>query len=342
MLSCEKPTLVERIVNVFPGSYFVKCLLFSSVFGVPFLLLTRFLDTLNVEAALGVFGPLLWQDVVTFSFANFVLVFYAVYGVHYMRSKIASIMPQVEPVMPGGENAASKVFGQVCRLFPALVLSVLLGIVSLVSFPTQGEHAAGPVSFGMVVLSFPFVYLAYGSLVWVYVSSIKSLYDIGRQPLRLVEFHEDAHFGMKPFGSLSLSLALVYFTGLGLVFFSFLSIPLPLELAVGVLILMGMVLFFSPLEVIHHKMRAKKRNELDKVKGHLKQITSSLGDPVLALSRVDVKSLKRMFAVDAMQRQVTAMPEWPFDTRTLTLLSAIVLTVVASIVTKYVMLFLRL
>lgn len=338
--SCEKPTVIERVVGLFPGPYVLKCFFFSCVFGVPMLLVTRFLDTLSVQEALAVFGPLQWQNVLTFSFANFVLLFYSVGGVRYMRSRIATVAAGVEFLTPGDEKTASKVFGPVCRLFPAAFLSVLLLVVSLISLPNQIQHGSGPISFGLVLVSFPFVYLAYGTFVWVYASSVKCLGDLGNQPVKLSEFYEDAHLGMKPLGSLSLSLAAVYFVGLTLVFFSFLSIPLPLEFAVGILLLGGLVLFFLPLNVIHRKMKEKKRAESEKLKHHYKQLAGSVGDPLQVMA--DAKNMRRLLAVDIIDRQVASIPEWPFDLRTLTWLSAIVLTVVASIVARYVLVFLGL
>jgi hypothetical protein len=338
MAVCGKPALIERIVDLFPGPYVFKCLIFSCLFGVPLLLLTRFLDTSNVQTALAVFGPLLWQNVVTFSFANFVLLFYAVYGVRYMRHEISVMTPKVEPMVPEGTGRnLHEIFEPVCRLVPAVVVSLLLIAVSLASFPDQiSQHSAGPISFVLIAVSFPFVYLAYGTFIWFYSSSVKCLYDFGRRPLRLAEFHEDSHLGMKPVGSLSLSLALVYFAGLGLVFFSFLSIPPPLEFAVEVMILGGIFLFLLPLSTIHRKMRSKKELEREKLKARYRSVVDSIGESLQNIQKMKPKNVERVLAVDIIDRYVSSIPEWPFDSKTLTWLSAIVLTVVASIITRYV------
>ncbi len=337
MKTCERPTLIERIVEVLPGPYVVKCIIFSCLFGVPLLLLTRFLDTLNVQSALAVFGQMLWQNVSTFSFANFVLLFYAVYGVRYMRSRAAATLSEAGPLMPtSGGKTVHDVFSPVCSLFPAIGVSLLIAAVSLLSFPDQGQHAAGPISFALIVISFPFVYLAYGTFIWVYCSSVNCLYNLGKQPLQLAEFYEDSHLGMKPFGSLSLSLALVYFAGIGLVFFSFISIPAPLEFALSVMIVGGLVLFFLPMNVLHRKMRDKKRLERQKINARHRSLLGSIGEPVQSILTVDSKKLGHILETDLINKQVNSIPEWPFDSRTLTWLSAIVLAVVVSIVTRYV------
>jgi hypothetical protein len=243
MSTCGKPTTIERIIGLLPGPYAGKCLAFASVFGVPLLLLTRFLDSGNVQSSLAVFGPLMWQNVVTFSIANFVLLFYGAYMVRYMRSKIELTLHDLKPLAPESKKIMQKVFSPVCMLYPAIILSVLVFAASLASFPDLTQHASGTLSLIQVIISIPFVYLTYGTFVWVYVSSVKSLHELGKQPiLPLSKFYEDQHLNMKPIGNLSLSLTLVYFIGLGLVFFSFISIPVPLAFAVGVLILSGAVL----------------------------------------------------------------------------------------------------
>ncbi len=332
--SCTKPSLIERIINIFPGPYVLKCLIFSCVFGVPSLLLFRFFDTLDVQMTLEVFGPLLWQNIVTFSFANFVLLFYAAYGERYMRSRIAWMVPQVEPLMPKEGRTVQDIFRPVCSFIPAAILSILLAIVSLLSFPDQGQHAAGPISLVLLVISFPFMYLVYGTFIWTYVSSIKCLYDLSRQPLRLAEFYEDNHLGMKSLGSLSLSLALVYFVGLGLIFFSFLSVPPPLEFAVIVMIFAGVILFFLPLITIHKKMLEKKWAEREKLKGHYTHVSKFIDEPSSNGDTIEIKHLRYILAVDIIDRQVAAIPEWPIDSKSFTRLSAIIFTIVVGIATR--------
>jgi hypothetical protein len=251
------------------------------------------------------------------------------------------MVPLLEPLMPKEERTVQDIFHPVCSFLPAIFLSILLAVVSLLSFPNQGQHAAGPISLALLVISFPFVYLVYGTFIWTYVSSIKCLHDLSKQPLRLAEFYEDSHLGMKPLGSLSLSLALVYFLGLGLIFFSFLSVPPPLEVAVVIMILAGIILFSLPLITIHKKMLDKKRDERKKLKSHYTQLLKLIGEPINNSDMTEVKNLRYMVAVDIIDRQVTSIPVWPIDIKSLTWLSAIVLTVVMSIITRFVLIFLR-
>jgi hypothetical protein len=138
----------------------------------------------------------------TFSFANFVLIFHAVYGVRYMRSKLYAMMPQVKSILPGNGKEIQEIFSPNCKLTSAAIVSLLLAAVSLASFPDQfTQHSTGPISLIQVALSFPFMYLAYGTFIWFYSSSVKCLHDLGKQPLKLAEYYEDTHLGAKPSAS---------------------------------------------------------------------------------------------------------------------------------------------
>ncbi len=341
MSGCDKPILIEKIVRVFPGPYVLKCIIFAALFGVPLLLITRFLDSFNLPAALSIFGsPPLLQGVATFSVANFVLLFYATYSVRYMRLKIAQTLTEL-PQGTTEKAKLKKVFSPVCKVYPAIILAVLLFGATLASFPDILQHSSGPLSLAQVLVSFPFVYLAYGTFVWVYISSIKSIHELGDQSVvPILEFNEDPHFGLKPLGNLSFSLALVYFAGLGLVFFSFIIIPAPLAFAVGLLIFSGLVLFFLPLDVFHHIMTRKKRGEQAKLRNYFKQLASSTGYLSNGMGLGDSKSVRHIIALEIIKRQVAQTSGWPFDSKTLTWLSAIVLAVLGSILTRYVLIFL--
>jgi len=254
-----------------------------------------------------------------------------------MRSKLYAAMPEVKSILPENSKKIQEIFKPTCKLTSAAIMSLLLAAVSLASFPDQfSQHSTGPISLIQVALSFPFMYLAYGTFIWFYSSSVKCLHDLGKQPLKLAEYYEDIHLGAKPIGSLSLSLALVYFSGLGLVFFSFLSIPAPLEFALVVMILGGIALFFLPLNTIHNKMQQKKQLEREKLKNLHKLQKESVDESMQNIQKTQTKDLKHMLTVDIVDRHVNSIPEWPFDLRTLTWLSAIVLAVIASIIAKYV------
>jgi hypothetical protein len=333
----EKPTIIEKVTNVLPGSYLLKCLAFWTVFGTPGMVLTRYLDTFDFNKATALFDQFAPQNVIIFSMANFVMPLYAFYGTGYMRRKIIEKMPGLEPVTADGANSLKKVFRSVSEPMPALVLAALFAVVSITSFPGQTQHVAGYLSLIVKAVGFAFAMLAYGTFVWMYASSIRGLHRLGKYHLRFVSFYEDSHLGMKSLGSLSLSFAWVYFLGTGLVFFSSNPVPIPLLLALLGLILFGIVLFFLPLNEVHEKMVKEKIAAEKLLRKHLTQIVTTLdGKDERSNGVADI------LVFQVLERKVSKISEWPFDTATLSWFSAIVITVLGTIITRYLLIFLGL
>jgi len=333
----EKPTIIERAVNLLPGPFFIKCLIFWTIFGTPGMVLTRYLDTFNFDTIGALFGQLALQNVAIFSMANFVMPFYAFYGTRHMRRKILGTMPELEPATSSGTKALHDVFSQISKPAPALILGGLRVVKKKTSFPGQSLHVVGYLSFIVKAGGFGFGMLGYGTFIWMYASSIRGLHQLGKRHLHFVSFYEDAHLGMRPLGTISLSLALVYFLGIGLVFFSATPVPIPLLTALLGLILLGVILFFLPLHVVHDKM-AKEKHAAEKL---LKKRLSQL---MTTCEHEDQNSneITDMLLFQTLEQKVSRISEWPFDTVTLSWFSAIVITVLGTIITRYLLTFLGL
>jgi len=333
----EEPTIIEKVVNVLPGPYFLKCLTFWIAFGTPGMVLTRYLDTFDISRALALFDQFTPQNVVVFSVANFAMPLYAFYGAGYMRRRIVAKMPDLELVTDNGTHALNKLFGSISKFTPALVLAILFALVSVMSFPGQTMHIVGYSSLVVKVVGFSFEVLAYGTFIWIYTSSIRGLYQLGKYHLRFVSFYEDSHLGMKSLGSISLSFAWVYFLGIGLVFFSSNPVAIPLLLALLALIVIGVVLFFLPLQTVHQKMTKEKQAAQKLLRKHLAQIAAALERNDEAFSEITDVLVFQM-----LEQKVTKISEWPFDTAALSWFSAIVITVLGTIITRYLLIFLGL
>ncbi len=331
----ERPTLIERVIGAVPIPYALGCLLFASVLGVPGFLLARYVDTGSADVALSMFGPLLFHNVGTYVLANFGLTLYALAGTRYMRTRVVSTEPAMAALTPDGEEALHRSFGPLTRWWPPFAVGAIVFVVSYVALPDQMSGVTAPVELVLRAVSYPFTYLAYGTFVWVYVTAVRGLHRFGGEPLRLRSHYEDRFLGLKPFGSLSLSIAGVYFLGMSLVFFSFLIVPPPLLVLLGFLIFGGVVLFFLPLNAMHGRMRAEKRRARDDLTHHFRRVEEILTRRPEDGPAVTTDEVHRLMALDIAERRVTVISEWPFDLRTLSWLGAIVLSVLAAVITRY-------
>lgn len=333
----QKPTMAERIADVLPGPYFVKCLILWMVLGTPGLLATRYLDTLNVDKTLALFAHFTLQDVVVFSLANLVMPFYALYGTRYIRLKIVKAIPELEPATEGGTRTLNEVFSSISDILPAFVLAVFFGVLSIVSLPGQTQHVVGYLSFVVKVVGFALAMLSYGTFIWMYMSSVRGLNRLGKAQLRLISFYEDSHLGMKPVGSVSLSFAWAYFLGIGLVFFSINPVPIPILLALLGLILIGVIFFFLPLQTVHMKMVREKQNAEKALRKRLNQVLETTGN-----REGSPNEITEMVMLQMVEQKISKISEWPFDAVTLSWFSAIVITILGTIATRYLLIFLGL
>ena len=250
-----------------------------------------------------------------------------------MRSKIFQTIPELNQVTADGKLVEQGIFRSITRFAPAIVLAVAFSILSIVSFPGQTSHVVGYISLIVKVVGFSVSMFAYGTFIWMYMSSISSLHRLGKGSLHFTSFLEDEHLGMESLGSVSLSLVWVYFLGIGIVFFSFSPLPVTLLLALCGLITVGVILFYLPLHDVHVKMAMEKQAALKAFRIRLRQLVSALD------SGKDLGDFEDLAALQIWEQKVSKISEWPFDTTTLSWLSAIIISVVAAVITKYLLVF---
>lgn len=333
----HRSTLIERAIDTLPGPFSLWALLLSAVFGVPGFIVARYLDTGNVDRALSLFSLNL-PSVGTYFLATFGITLYALLGIRFMRSCTRAAQAELAPLVPEGMHAVERAFDPVTYTVPPAVLTSILIAVSLAAYPDQVQDITGPGYLILRLLSFPIAYFVYATFIWVYLSSIRSLHVLGKGPLRPRSFLEDSHFGLRPFGSLSLFLALVYFLGLVLVAFSFLSIPLLFVSLLAALALPGVILFFLPLWALHRRMLDEGR----KAGAHL-AAAFARAEPLLNPSSSEpapTDAVQSLLAVQILEHRVSDISRWPLDLRTMSWFSAILLSVAAAIATRYVLTYL--
>lgn len=323
------------MIGYLHGPYAVWSILLAAILGVPGFIAARYADTGSLDQALSLF-PLDPASVATYNLANFGLALYALLGIRFMRARTIAAREELAPVLPDGTRAVDDAFSSVTRVVPPLLLTPVLLAVSFAAYPDQVQDITGPAYLALRILSFPVVYFVYATFIWVYLSSIRCLECLGRGPLRLRSFLVDSHLGLKPFGSLSLFLALVYFLGLVLVVFSFTAIPQVIILLLAALALPGIALFFLPLLALHDRMLEEGRRAGELLAAAYERAGPWLIPTAGSAAPAASGGTQELMSLQILEHKVSEISRWPLDLRTVSWFSAILLSVAAAIVTRYV------
>ena len=196
------------------------------------------------------------------------------------------------------------------------------------------------------------IVVAFMIFIWTYFTSIKGLFDLGRNRIRLKSFRENKMLGVRPFGTLSLSFSYTYFFSLALIILAALTLspntPTLLYLSfITVLIILGIIFFIIPLYTIHIKMIQYKKQEqesfqaeIGKVIGISSKIKDRQNNDAIFEIRDALSNLTNIMTIDVTKKEIESIPTWPLDASIMGKLMGIILTVVATLLGNYIMRFL--
>ena len=179
--------------------------------------------------------------------------------------------------------------------------------------------------------------------LWEFAIASWGLHKLGGSSLRLGSFLEDRMMGSKPMGNLALSLTAAYFGGL-LLTFLLLSTFLPSSIFGNVMlvafILLGIALFFLPLNSIHAKMQAEKHRLMREIGSRYPRLDKVQSQPKENATLESVNSglarLTDLQEVEMLDRKVAALPTWPFDIQVVSKFVTIVLSVTAVLLSRVI------
>ncbi len=183
----------------------------------------------------------------------------------------------------------------------------------------------------------PWLYYAYyfGTFFWMLGYSAYTLNKMGKLPLELKHFSEDRTLGLRDFGSTSLRLA-----GLFVLFIALFVIPntiggfvdLSFLLVYIGLMLIAIPLFLVPLLGLHSKLVSEKR----KIVGQFAPAYKRLVQTLEANGAVgpDERLSSQLSATRQVIQEAGQIHSWPFDTGIIVRLSAIVISVVAILLSR--------
>ena len=234
------------------------------------------------------------------------------------------------------EGGSSVDFSSLYRLRGVLVLWIVLVIA------IQPLYVLGaPESFSLVqklfTEYFPWLYfeLFIASFTWVWGYSMISIYRMGKLSLKLKSFVEDRTLGLRPFGVTSARL-----TAFVLIVFAYLSFPqalvglatLPLLIMFVSFFALGIIFFLLPLRILHTKLIAAKSDELKWLVPRYKSILQHIREA--NAGSIDSVLVTELNAIDKIQRDVHQIHDWPFDTGVVVRFTAILLSVIAIILSR--------
>ncbi len=255
----------------------------------------------------------------------------------FMRLWLQTYAADLVPISPSGAGTLRKAFGGIYQLRPAVVVSGVIGALSLPYIYFQTNLITGAATLLYLTISNVIVSLVFGTIIWVYFRSLWGLYKFGKEPLKLMTHDEDPMLGVRPIGSISLSLFLSYILVIGFGGLELVLSPDPVSLSLLlVLALLGGFMFFLPLNSMHKKMLAEKRGgrkKLDQALSLVSRGSENGGDQ----KAEDLLRSIRDVQVLQMQREIlSSVPTWPFDTGILGRFAAVILTVIGILLSRVI------
>jgi hypothetical protein len=324
----ERPTLFERFADRLPLPYPWLCLILAVIPGY----------------GASNFG----QNLVDWWLWS-LLAFYMFYIIRYMRMRVLKSKWEIVPLCPDGEDTFRKAFGRLSHL-AGQILSMFAMVSLAIFYFLRLFRVADFFHLTFAVSTVLLFGVAFGSGFWVYLSSLTGVYDLGKNPLKLKSFYEDAMLGVRPLGSLSLQLTIVYLglSGVAALATAFFPDIVSISLLSGLTVL-GVVLFFYPLTGIHRLMQQEKdrehaliRRELsDLVQKPKQQVPHSI-DTTLADLELLFRDFRSLLALDLSERKVLSVPTWPYDSKILSELTIVIISVTATIVAQIIIVALHL
>jgi hypothetical protein len=165
------------------------------------------------------------------------------------------------------------------------------------------------------------------TFLWVFVSSMYSMYQIGKLPLNLKHYTEDRTLGLKPFGTTCLHIIAVYVVVILLSFPLFLDQSLPVVIGSTIFLALGLPFFLISLLSLRAKLIETKRERQ-------KWITSRHSELVHKIERdpnilIDGGVANELVAIAQIEKDIQQIHQWPFDHATPGKLATIVMLPIA-------------
>jgi hypothetical protein len=318
----------------------------SIVAGGPGSFLVFYLGSLNIGQA--------WNETVSASFftifhitqqgpvaqgvaevtVSALALFVDMYLTRYLRRLVLSARPKLSSLSPSDEGAYRKAFGPITSPNGSLFFAFLFMVVY---FPARALIATSLVSLvGITILS-AIAFTIYGAAFWVYLSCLWGVSRFGLQPLKLKQFYEDRMLGLRPLGQIVVSSAAIFSVAITITLGASLITGDVLSLAANLAIVaIGISMIFIPLIGIHTIMIRVKEEEEAKLSSLSKELFthSKNSEATNQEDSTKIKDLVELEKFLTLRDEASKISEWPFESRNVERLIAILLAIFAALLAR--------
>ncbi len=344
----ECPTLPERLARGIRVPYPVLCLIIALLAGGPGSFVLFYLGSFSLEDA---FRSTVVASVLSVSpvqarvspllglleIAESTLALFAdLYLIGYLRHRIVAARAKLSLLTPEGSTTFDRAF----RLVPSNAGPLGFALVFFaLYFPPRIPLAVGPVAFTGLTLLTALAVGVYGAAFWVYLSALWGVAAFGREPLKLKSFLQDRMLGLRPLGQLVVSFAMIFSLAITLTLGGSLVAGDSGSIAINLVIVAGGVaMLFLPLMNTHRRMVEAKEEQEALIASRFKQVLSSAsssrpseGQPDSPGKIGDLGELQTYLALRAEAAQIS---DWPFETRSVERVVAILLAILTVLLTR--------
>jgi len=277
-------------------------------------------------------GNLLW----------YIFLFYVAFIIRYLRRRLIQAEPELISLAPNGNKDVRRIFRIVSMTVPQLVIMAIFLFVYATSVPgLLGKGELTVFNTPVYILRSLFRSIMFGSVLWLFSSSLWGLYNFGKLRLKLKSCYEDSMLGTRELGSLSFSFSIPYFIGLALFAGQGILGRLPGEtspinmISMLILIPAGITLFMAPLVSTHHRMLEAKKAEKTSAEKEMSGLISRIRET----GEKDDRNVIRLLLLETLERKVENIKTWPIDSPLIGKLALIAISVTAALIVQGILTF---
>lgn len=266
-----------------------------------------------------------------FSVLSVYVALLAMWGVRVITRRVNALQPDLERLLGRDEMDRIRPFARLNSIWGPLLFAFVLGsgweFADLLRYPS--------VLNAVLLTLFILGWIPANAGLWVIVIILLDLHRLGRSPLRLAPFEEDATLGLRPFGSLAVAgFALVSVGMVPLLIVS--AVDLSAFLAAPGQYVIITVLFVLSLWRLHSRLQKAKAEHLADARALCARV---LREVRTALTQGDGgdQAAARLSAAEAIERRAAAIHKWPLGAGMFARVAAIFSAVVTAILARLIL-----